>query len=59
MTHFIICGSNEFVALKTMNFENFFNKKYSFLYDENHGCIIYVMYDQGVIIFYKQSSTKL
>jgi hypothetical protein len=30
-----------------------FNKSYSFLCNKEHGCIIYMMYDQGVIKEYK------
>jgi len=38
-----------------------FNKSCSFLCDKKHGCIIYMMHDQGVIIFkfLKKHSCKL
>lgn len=48
--NFFKIGSITFEDLKNHDFWRcVFNKSSSFLCDKKHGCIIYMMYDQGVI----------
>jgi hypothetical protein len=52
--NFFKIGSITFEDLKFHDFWRcVFKKSYSFLCNEEHGCIIYMMYDQGVIKEYK------
>jgi len=60
LTNLNTFGSNVFLTLKIMDFENMALKKScSYLCDRGHECVIYMIPNQFVIKFYLTCSVKL